>query len=67
MKKGKGSDQFGLDSTMNAAGKKRLSEQPSSSRDVRGIAGCEAHNGGLPKGPTDRHNVAGSKLQGSKS
>jgi len=63
----KGSDQFGLDSTMNAAGKKRLSEQPSSSRNIRGLDACEAHNAGLPKGPTDRHNVQGSKLQGSKS
>jgi hypothetical protein len=30
-------DQFGLDSTMNSAGKKRLSEQPKASRSVKGI------------------------------
>jgi len=33
----KGKDQFGLDSTMNAAGKKRLSEQPKASRSVAGV------------------------------
>jgi len=32
----KGKDQFGLDSTMNAAGKKRLSEQPTSRNNVPG-------------------------------
>jgi len=35
MKKGK--DQFGLDSTMNQAGKKRLSEQPTTKNNVPGI------------------------------
>jgi hypothetical protein len=38
MPKGKGyPDQFGLNSTMNAAGKKRLSEQPKASRSVPGV------------------------------
>lgn len=37
MPKGKGyKDQFGLDSTMNAAGKKRLSQQPTSKHNVPG-------------------------------
>ena len=35
MKKGK--DQFGLDATMNAAGKKRLSEQPTTKHNVSGV------------------------------
>lgn len=35
--KGKGKDQFGLDSCMNSAGAKRLSEQPKASRSVTGI------------------------------
>jgi hypothetical protein len=30
----KGKDQFGLDATMNAAGKKRLSEQPTTKNNV---------------------------------
>jgi hypothetical protein len=38
MPKGKGyPDQFGLNGTMSAAGKKRLSEQPTSKNNVAGV------------------------------
>ena len=63
MPKGKGyPDQFGLNSTMNSAGKKRLSEQPTTKHNVPGI---EVNTVG--KRPSESRNVPGSKIQGSKS
>lgn len=57
MPKGKGyRDQFGLDATMKAAGKKILSEQPKSSRSV---AGAEAPSGVRSTRPSASRNVKG--------
>lgn len=68
MPQGKGyPDQFGLGKTEKSLGRKRLSEQPKSSRDVKGIGGAEMHNRGLPGGPNGKHDVPGSKIQGPKS
>lgn len=60
----KGRDQFGLDKTMGAAGRKRLSEQPKASRSV---PGAEAPSGNRGARPSDSRAVPGAKIQGSKS
>ena len=59
MPKGKGyRDQFGLDGTMNKAGNKRLSEQPKSSRSVRGAEDPSRTGGAGPK-PSSSRTVKG--------
>jgi len=47
-------DQFGLDSTMNAAGKKRLSEQPKASSSVPGVEAPSRTGGAGPKPSASR-------------
>lgn len=42
-------DQFGLDGCMDAAGRKRLNEQPSSSRSVPGAEAPSKTGGAGPK------------------
>lgn len=59
MPKGKGyPDQFGLNSTMNAAGKKRLSQQPKSSSSVPG-AEAPSRTGGSGPRPSSSRTVKG--------
>lgn len=51
-------DQFGLDSCMNSAGQKRLSEQPKASRSVKG---AEAPSGNRGARPSASRSVKGIK------